>query len=34
MEYGSVSDPSKSTFSIIDEDHTLANTVRFTLNQE
>ncbi|KAK8472974.1 hypothetical protein PHAVU_001G016450 [Phaseolus vulgaris] len=34
MEYGSSSDPSKSTFSIADEDHTLANSVRFTLNQD
>ncbi|XP_014497063.1 DNA-directed RNA polymerases I and III subunit RPAC2 [Vigna radiata var. radiata] len=34
MEYGSSSDPSQSTFSIIDEDHTLANSVRFTLNQD
>lgn len=34
MEHGSFSDPSKSSFSLTDEDHTLANSVRFTLNQE
>lgn len=34
MEHGSVQDPSKATFSFVDEDHTLANGVRFTLNQE
>jgi hypothetical protein len=34
MEHGSHSDNSKSTFSLVDEDHTLANAVRFTLNQE
>ncbi|KAK7376833.1 hypothetical protein VNO80_02250 [Phaseolus coccineus] len=34
MEYGSSSDRSKSTFSIADEDHTLANSFRFTLNQD
>jgi len=34
MEHGSYSDLSKSTFSLVDEDHTFANSVRFTLNQE
>lgn len=34
MEHGSGQDPSKATFSFVDEDHTLANAVRFTLNQE
>ncbi|KAK4286556.1 hypothetical protein QN277_003097 [Acacia crassicarpa] len=34
MELGSYSDQSKSTFSLADEDHTLANAVRFTLNQD
>ncbi|KAG6491053.1 hypothetical protein ZIOFF_052385 [Zingiber officinale] len=34
MEHGSLSDLSASTFSLMDEDHTLANSVRFTLNQE
>ena len=34
MEHGSYSDQSKSTFSLADEDHTFANSVRFTLNQE
>jgi len=34
MELGSYSDQSKSTFSLVDEDHTFANSVRFTLNQE
>jgi DNA-directed RNA polymerases I and III subunit RPAC2 len=27
-------DSSASTFSVVDEDHTLANSVRFILNQE
>ncbi|XP_059454681.1 uncharacterized protein LOC132184906 [Corylus avellana] len=34
MEHGSNSDNSKSSFSLVDEDHTLANAVRFTLNQD
>ncbi|XP_004492017.1 uncharacterized protein [Cicer arietinum] len=34
MEHGSYSDQSKSTFSLTDEDHTFANSVRFTLNQD
>ncbi|KAH7542330.1 hypothetical protein FEM48_Zijuj02G0062100 [Ziziphus jujuba var. spinosa] len=34
MEHGSISDPSKSTFSLTDEDHTLANALRFTVNQD
>ncbi|GLT66714.1 hypothetical protein SLA2020_390670 [Shorea laevis] len=34
MEHGSVSDNSKSTFSLVDEDHTVANALRFTLNQD
>ncbi|KAL5709332.1 hypothetical protein ACHQM5_020036 [Ranunculus cassubicifolius] len=34
MEIGSVNDSKSSTFSLADEDHTLANSVRFTLNQD
>ncbi|KAF0917955.1 hypothetical protein E2562_021671 [Oryza meyeriana var. granulata] len=34
MEHGSVTDSTASTFSIMEEDHTLANSVRFVLNQE
>jgi DNA-directed RNA polymerase subunit L len=34
MEHGSVADSTASTFSIMEEDHTLANSVRFVLNQE
>uniref|UniRef100_A0A0D9XXN8 DNA-directed RNA polymerases I and III subunit RPAC2 n=1 Tax=Leersia perrieri TaxID=77586 RepID=A0A0D9XXN8_9ORYZ len=34
MEHGSVTDSTASTFSIMDEDHTLANSVRFVLNQD
>jgi DNA-directed RNA polymerases I and III subunit RPAC2 len=34
MEHGSVENSNASTFSIIEEDHTLANSVRFVLNQE
>ncbi|CAI8592083.1 unnamed protein product [Vicia faba] len=34
MEHGSYSDLSKSTFCLVDEDHTFANSVRFTLNQD
>ncbi|KAK4351578.1 hypothetical protein RND71_030891 [Anisodus tanguticus] len=34
MEHGSFEDHSKATFSLTDEDHTLANAIRFTLNQE
>ncbi|KAE8693072.1 Tim10/DDP family zinc finger protein isoform 1 [Hibiscus syriacus] len=34
MEHGSFSDNSAATFSLTDEDHTLANSVRFTLNQD
>ncbi|KAF4349446.1 hypothetical protein F8388_005584 [Cannabis sativa] len=34
MEHGSFSDLSKSSFSLTDEDHTLANSIRFTLNQD
>ncbi|KAK1357190.1 DNA-directed RNA polymerases I and III subunit RPAC2 [Heracleum sosnowskyi] len=33
MEHGSA-DESASTFSFTDEDHTLANTLRFSLNQD
>ncbi|XP_042511904.1 DNA-directed RNA polymerases I and III subunit RPAC2 [Macadamia integrifolia] len=33
MELGS-SDKTKATFSLADEDHTLANSVRFALNQD
>ncbi|MQM05975.1 hypothetical protein Taro_038792 [Colocasia esculenta] len=34
MEHGSITDQRSSTFSLLDEDHTLANSVRFTLNQD
>ncbi|XP_004303152.1 PREDICTED: DNA-directed RNA polymerases I and III subunit RPAC2-like [Fragaria vesca subsp. vesca] len=34
MELGTLSDPSQSTFSLIDEYHTFANAIRFTLNQD
>ncbi|OAY65618.1 DNA-directed RNA polymerases I and III subunit RPAC2 [Ananas comosus] len=34
MEHGTLTDLSSSTFSILDEDHTLANSVRFVLNQD
>ncbi|XP_010909977.1 uncharacterized protein [Elaeis guineensis] len=34
MEHGSLTDLTSSTFSLMDEDHTLANSVRFTLNQD
>ncbi|KAF0891597.1 hypothetical protein E2562_010586 [Oryza meyeriana var. granulata] len=34
MEHGSVTDSTASTFSIMEEDHTLANSVTFVLNQE
>uniref|UniRef100_A0A0E0REU1 DNA-directed RNA polymerases I and III subunit RPAC2 n=2 Tax=Oryza TaxID=4527 RepID=A0A0E0REU1_ORYRU len=34
MEHGSVTDSTASTFSIVEEDHTLANSVRFVLNQD
>ncbi|CAL5351015.1 unnamed protein product [Camellia sinensis] len=34
MEHGSFQDQTASTLSLADEDHTLANSVRFTLNQE
>lgn len=34
MEHGAFGDQSKATFSLTEEDHTLANAVRFTLNQE
>ncbi|CAN4102258.1 unnamed protein product [Withania somnifera] len=34
MEHGSFEDQSKATFSLTDEDHTLANALRFTLNQD
>ncbi|KAF8699763.1 hypothetical protein HU200_034641 [Digitaria exilis] len=34
MEHGSVTDSTASTFSIMDEDHTLANSARFVLNQD
>ncbi|CAL9004702.1 unnamed protein product [Prunus brigantina] len=29
MEHGSLTDPSQSTFSLVDEDHTFANAARF-----
>jgi DNA-directed RNA polymerases I and III subunit RPAC2 len=34
MEHGSAENLSASTFSIMEEDHALANSVRFVLNQE
>ncbi|KAK1433207.1 hypothetical protein QVD17_10115 [Tagetes erecta] len=34
MEHGSYQDQSASTFTLPDEDHTLANALRFTLNQD
>lgn len=34
MEHGSYQDQSQATFSLTDEDHTLANSLRFTLSQE
>ncbi|OMO90562.1 DNA-directed RNA polymerase, RBP11-like protein [Corchorus olitorius] len=34
MEHGSFGDESVATFSLNEEDHTLANAVRFTLNQD
>ncbi|KAG8385330.1 hypothetical protein BUALT_Bualt03G0031600 [Buddleja alternifolia] len=34
MEHGSFQDPSQATFSVTDEDHTLANSLRFILNQD
>ncbi|KAG2623415.1 hypothetical protein PVAP13_3KG060000 [Panicum virgatum] len=34
MEHGSLKDSSASAFSIMEEDHTLANSVRFVLNQD
>ncbi|KQJ91915.1 DNA-directed RNA polymerases I and III subunit RPAC2 [Brachypodium distachyon] len=34
MEHGSVADSTASSFSIMEEDHTLANSVRFVLNQD
>ncbi|KAG4128791.1 hypothetical protein ERO13_D09G041300v2 [Gossypium hirsutum] len=34
MEHGSFTDNSAATFSLTDEDHTIANAVRFTLNQD
>ncbi|KAI3726427.1 hypothetical protein L1987_66224 [Smallanthus sonchifolius] len=34
MEHGSYQDQSASTFSLADEDHTLANSLRFALNQD
>lgn len=34
MEHGSYQNPSASTFSVTDEDHTLANSLRLVLNKE
>ncbi|KAK6151515.1 hypothetical protein DH2020_014150 [Rehmannia glutinosa] len=34
MEHGSFQDESQATFSLTDEDHTLANSLRYTLNQD
>ncbi|PHT64619.1 DNA-directed RNA polymerases I and III subunit RPAC2 [Capsicum annuum] len=33
-QYSSFEDQSKATFSLTDEDHTLANALRFSLNQD
>ncbi|XP_044505996.1 DNA-directed RNA polymerases I and III subunit RPAC2 [Mangifera indica] len=34
MEHGAFGDQRNATFSLTEEDHTLANAVRFTLNQD
>ncbi|GMH12729.1 hypothetical protein Nepgr_014570 [Nepenthes gracilis] len=34
MEHGSYKNPSASTFSLSEEDHTLANSLRFVLNKD
>ncbi|KAJ1255246.1 hypothetical protein BS78_K272900 [Paspalum vaginatum] len=34
MEHGSLTDSSASTFAIMEEDHTFANSARFVLNQD
>ncbi|GAA0151866.1 DNA-directed RNA polymerase [Lithospermum erythrorhizon] len=34
MEHGSYEDQTQATFSLNDEDHTLANSLRFVLNQD
>ncbi|GAA0171308.1 DNA-directed RNA polymerase [Lithospermum erythrorhizon] len=34
MEHGSYEDPTQATFSFTDEDHTLANSLRFVLNKD
>ncbi|KAK9734775.1 hypothetical protein RND81_04G162700 [Saponaria officinalis] len=34
MEHGSTNNPSASTFSITEEDHTLANALRLVLNKD
>ncbi|KAH7445017.1 hypothetical protein KP509_02G102400 [Ceratopteris richardii] len=34
MELGSEEDPCASTFSLVDEDHTLANSLRYILNRD
>ncbi|KAK8940008.1 hypothetical protein KSP40_PGU019742 [Platanthera guangdongensis] len=34
MEHGSLTDLKNATFSLMDEDHTLANSVRFMLNKD
>ncbi|CAD6254063.1 unnamed protein product [Miscanthus lutarioriparius] len=34
MEHGSLTDSTSSTFSIMEEDHTLANSASFVLNQD
>ncbi|KAL3616934.1 hypothetical protein CASFOL_039328 [Castilleja foliolosa] len=33
-EHGDKDDPTQSTFSLMDEDHTLANSLRYILNQD
>ncbi|KAG6410625.1 hypothetical protein SASPL_128690 [Salvia splendens] len=34
MEHGSYQDQSQATFTFTDEDHTLANSIRYILNQD
>ncbi|KAL6546417.1 hypothetical protein OROMI_022138 [Orobanche minor] len=34
VEHGSLNDPSQATFSLTDEDHTLANSLRYILNKD
>ncbi|KAF9591466.1 hypothetical protein IFM89_004164 [Coptis chinensis] len=34
MEHGSINDVKSAMFSLVDEDHTLPNSICFTLNQD